>query len=84
MPFYEMLIYDDGKIGRCNHDWNGSPLGDANIQTLSEIWHSPVYTDLRDQHINLNFTDAVCSKCDSWYPEKGTQGTGEVLEKSEN
>ena len=29
MPVYEMLVYEDGKIGRCNHDWNGNPMGDA-------------------------------------------------------
>ena len=26
MPFYEMLIYCDGTIGRCNHDWDGKSV----------------------------------------------------------
>ena len=81
MPFYEILIYCDGKVGRCNHDWNGEPMGDLNNQTISELWHSPKYTDLRTQHSNLKITDDVCKSCDSWYPEIGNQGTGEVLEK---
>lgn len=81
MPIYEMLIYDDGKVGRCNHDWYGTPLGDLTVQTIREVWHSDKYVDLRKQHINLQFTDPVCSKCDSWYPEMGIQGTGQVIEK---
>lgn len=83
MPFYEMLVYDDGKIGRCNHDWNGDPMGDANADTLYEIWHSRKYEALRAQHCSLEFTDSVCKNCDSWYPEIGNQGTGEVVKKGD-
>ncbi|MBF0329983.1 MAG: radical SAM protein [Nitrospirae bacterium] len=81
MPFYEMLVYDDGGVGRCNHDWNGDPMGNVNNQTLYGIWHSENYRGLRGQHERLEFTDAVCRSCDSWYPEIGNQGTGEVLER---
>jgi len=81
MPVYEMLIYSDGKIGRCNHDWDGEPMGDINIQKISEVWHSEKYNQLRRQHTKLEFYDPVCAKCDSWYAEIGNQGTGEVLEK---
>lgn len=81
MPIYEMLIYDDGNVGRCNHDWNGDPMGSVKDQNLYDIWNSPQYNDLRDQHCNLQFTDSVCKNCDSWYPEIGNQGTGEVVEK---
>lgn len=81
MPFYEMLIYDNGSIGRCNHDWNGDPMGDANINTIREIWHSQKYENLRNQHCTLEIIDAVCKNCDSWYPEIGRQGTGELVEK---
>lgn len=81
MPIYEMLIYEDGNVGRCNHDWNGSPLGDLNRQTISMVWTSREYKELRAQHLRLEYTDLVCKMCDSWYPEIGKQGTGEVLEK---
>lgn len=81
MPFYEMLVYDDGKIGRCNHDWNGDPMGDANLDTLYVIWNNQKYEALRAQHCSLEFADPVCRNCDSWYPEIGRQGTGEVVEK---
>ncbi|MEW5744447.1 MAG: radical SAM protein [Nitrospirota bacterium] len=81
MPIYELLIYDDGKVGRCNHDWNGHPLGDVTANTIEEVWNSEPYERLRNQHRHLTFTDPVCAGCDSWYPEMGLQGTGEVIEK---
>lgn len=81
MPFYEMVVLSDGKIARCNHDWDGPPIGDANLAGLADIWHSPVYQDLRQQHTTLRISDATCRECDSWYPERGLQGTGILQEK---
>lgn len=81
MPGYEILIYCDGMVGRCNHDWNGDPMGDVNKNSLLEIWHNSKYTELRNQHKTLIFTDKVCQSCDSWYPEIGIQGTGETIGK---
>jgi len=81
MPFYELLIYDDGKVGRCNHDWNGDPMADANTSSIKKIWNNPKYQRLRNEHLNLQLTDPVCKGCDSWYPEIGVQGTGDVIER---
>ena len=86
MPIYDMLIYDDGRTARCNHDWDSDGMGDLNVNTIHEIWHNEKYKELRSQHANVGecpITDSICSKCDSWYPEIGNQGTGEVLEKRE-
>lgn len=80
MPSYEMLIYDNGKIARCNHDWDSDGMGDVTKNTLEEIWMNEKYVDLRNQHLTQQLTDPVCSKCDSWYPSIGEQGTGEVIE----
>ncbi|MDD3905544.1 MAG: radical SAM protein [Candidatus Omnitrophica bacterium] len=82
MPFYELLIYDSGRAGRCNHDWDGEPMGDVNANTISEIWHSQRYSSLRKEQRELKFSDAVCKDCDCWYAEIGKQGTGDVIEKS--
>lgn len=81
MPFYEFLVYDNGKVGRCNHDWDGSVMGDLNIQTIQEVWNSDVFNSLRKQHLNLEFDDLVCKNCDCWYPEEANQGTGEIVKK---
>lgn len=80
MPIYEMLIYDNGIVARCNHDWDSDGMGDVTKNTLKEVWMNEKYVDLRKQHMNVMLTDPVCSKCDSWYPEVGNQGTGEVVE----
>ena len=80
MPFYEMLIYCDGKTGRCNHDWDGAPIGDIKGRKIAQIWNNGAYKKLRDQHECLSITDPVCASCDSWYPEEGNQGTGKVVE----
>lgn len=80
-PFSEMLIYEDGSVGRCNHDWNGDPMGNVNNNSIKEIWFNQIYKNLRDEQDKLEFTDSVCKNCDSWYPEIGIQGTGEVIEK---
>jgi radical SAM protein with 4Fe4S-binding SPASM domain len=82
MPFYELLIYDTGKVGRCNHDWNGEPMGDVSVSSISRIWHNSKYAKLRKEQISMQFTDAVCKNCDSWYAESGKQGTGYVIERS--
>lgn len=81
MPFYEILVYDNGKVGRCNHDWDGDPIGDMNTASIKEIWSSGYYKDLRNQQKSLNITDRVCKNCDSWYPEFGMQKTGDAVER---
>ncbi len=80
MPNYEVLIYSDGKVGRCNHDWEGREMGDVYFESIQTIWNSKKYTDLRRQHACLEISDLTCARCDSWYAEVGNQGTGEVLE----
>lgn len=80
MPFYEILIFADGRVGRCNHDWNGDPLGCLKDTTIRELWNSKKYEYLREQHRILKLTDPVCRSCDSWYPIYGRQMTGETYE----
>ncbi|UCC95882.1 MAG: SPASM domain-containing protein, partial [Candidatus Omnitrophota bacterium] len=77
MPFYEVLIYCDGKVGRCNHDWAGFPMGDINASTIKEVWNNSAYKDLRTQQKVLKIKDEVCKNCSCWYPAIGEQGTGE-------
>lgn len=81
MPFYELLVYDNGTIGRCNHDWASdgrNSMGNANAQTLADIWHGQAYSKLRQEQLSLSLDDPICSQCDCWYPEIGNQGTGDA------
>jgi radical SAM protein with 4Fe4S-binding SPASM domain len=84
MPFYEMLIYCDGRIGRCTHDWDGEPIDNITQRAIKHIWNNNIYKDLRRQQKTLNITDLVCAACDSWYPKEGDQGTGKVMKNDES
>jgi radical SAM protein with 4Fe4S-binding SPASM domain len=80
MPSYQMTIYSNGQVARCNHDWADGKMGDLNFNSISEVFNNTKYINLRKQHQTLCLTDEVCSKCDSWYPEIGNQGTGQKIE----
>lgn len=80
MPSYQMTIYENGIVARCNHDWDSDGMGDVKKNTLIEIFNNEKYKNLRLQHKTLNITDKVCKNCDSWYPEEKNQATGEVIE----
>ena len=81
-PFMEMLINAGGQVSRCNHDFlspqNGTTMGNANDNTIEEIWNGEKLNELRRQQQTLEITDPVCKECASWYPGDGEQGTGEV------
>lgn len=81
-PFNDILVFWDGKVGRCNHDWGEDVLGDVNENTIKEIWHSPAYQGLRKQQIELNIKDIVCKKCDSWYEQLNVCKIGQVFERA--
>jgi len=83
MPFYELVICYDGKIARCNHDWDGDEMGNIYNTTIYDVWHSEKYEKLRSQQASLEIFDSVCLSCDSWYPKEGIQETGFVLERKE-
>jgi len=80
MPFYQMTIYENGIVARCNHDWDSDGMGDVSKNSVLEVFNNEKYQNLRWQHKNLEITDKVCKNCDSWYPEEKNQGTGEVIE----
>lgn len=81
-PFNDILIFWDGRVGRCNHDWGSYPLGSVVNNSIKEIWHSKPYKELRKQHSDLVIFDKVCKDCDSWYEHTGTCEVGKVYEKS--
>jgi len=57
-------------------------MGNANTNTLVDIWEGDKYRALRFEQLSLDLKDSICSNCDSWYPEIGRQGTGEAYEKN--
>lgn len=78
-PFTDMVIYWNGKVVRCNHDWSGLALGDINVNTINQIWHNDEYERIRREQLSLNFTEEICKYCGSWYPKEGEQQTGIIF-----
>ena len=44
-------------MGRCNHDWNGEPIGNITKEDIEQVWNNSVYYDLRQQQKTLEITD---------------------------
>ncbi len=79
-PNTDMVVFWNGKVVRCNHDWDGQALGDLNNNTIAKVFNNNKYDDLRNQNKLLKYKDEPCKSCDSWYAEEGIQGTGNVYE----
>jgi radical SAM protein with 4Fe4S-binding SPASM domain len=62
MMFQHMTILWDGRVALCCMDHEGKViLGDANKQSLQEIWDSNKH--LRDRHKKLDFDMPLCRDC---------------------
>jgi len=58
-----IIILSNGLVVPCCYDYEGLiVLGDANKQSIKEIWNSKVIRRLRDQHNKHNFT-GLCRGC---------------------
>ena len=71
-PCYSLWKYifvnSDGKASACCMDWKQDLLiGDANEQSLAEIWKGSQIKELRRKHINgEENTLPICDKCNYW------------------
>jgi len=65
--FYTLAVSAEGFVSPCCVDWAQELLiGDANKQTLKEIWESDDLKKLSFQHLEGNKNDnPVCAKCDA-------------------
>lgn len=60
--FHQMFILWDGRVVPCCMDYDGKQiLGDANKQTLKEIWKNTSW--MRDKHKRHEFDVPVCKNC---------------------
>jgi radical SAM protein with 4Fe4S-binding SPASM domain len=77
-PVEEMVVYWDGKVGLCNHDWNNSVfLGNLNVQSISDVWNDKFYWEVRQLHLNgERCRVATCRDCDF----QSNQIYGEIIQ----
>ena len=67
-PFEDMVVYWDGKVALCNHDWNNTePLGDLNTQSIKEVWNGLTYSGIRDYNLEGQRCQIKsCHDCAQW------------------
>ena len=79
LPWQSVMVYWDGKVVPCCIDFDAKmTLGDANKQSLAEIWNGEPIKKLRKMHIERKF-GGVCRNCaeyyaystSKWYPFNG-------------
>lgn len=60
-----MYVWYDGKVNPCDADYKSYlSYGDFNKNSLKEIWHGNIITNLRQEHLNKNRIKInPCNKC---------------------
>ena len=66
--FGDLVIYWDGTIGLCNHDWVRTEQIDSVVdKSIAEIWQGERYEKIRKAHLaEHDQLEAVCKGCDHW------------------
>ncbi len=73
-PFREMVIYWDGRIALCNHDWNRLNGPSTDAKGAIHVWRGAWYREMRRMQTELDFPQGEpCASCDHWiqYCHKG-------------
>lgn len=63
-----VVIFIDGQVALCCYDYGGSViLGNANRQSLKEIWTGARLAEIRKMHLNGEFEKIpICANCNVW------------------
>jgi radical SAM protein with 4Fe4S-binding SPASM domain len=74
-PFEEIVIYANGDVAICNHDWERKDkIGNLKDNSIINIWNSEIYNEIRKKHLKNSFKENdICKFCDHWkayYNEK--------------
>ena len=77
--FNDFIIYWDGRVALCNYDWDEkTDLGDVTKQSISEIWNSDIFEEIRREHNSGQITgNLMCKECQHWrmsYTKEGFWG----------
>ena len=77
--FTDIVIYWDGTVAVCNHDWNRKEyIGNIRDNSIQKIWAGNKYKEIRKRHLEGNLeNDQTCKDCDHWkmyYLKEGSIG----------
>ena len=64
-PFYTLAVNADGTVSPCSDDWSHkAAIGDANTETLQEIWNGHCMHTFRMMHLmNERCQNPACCNC---------------------
>ena len=67
-PLTDMVIYWNGDVAVCNHDWARKEfIGNVKDDTIKAIWSNANYQRIRKRQINGSYpNNSVCKDCDQW------------------
>jgi len=76
-----LTLYADGSVTTCSRDYNCkfNRLGDANVSSIRDLWHSPLLRDLRRKHLAGRRREFhICELCENYliHRETGLPGAG--------
>jgi radical SAM protein with 4Fe4S-binding SPASM domain len=79
-PFSDMVVYWNGDVALCNHDWDRKvQIGNVGLTSISEVWNNERYRAIRQAHLESPNTLAdPCRRCDHWqagYMPEGVVGS---------
>lgn len=69
--FEDMVIYWNGDVALCNHDWTrrvtGQHIANVRDKGIAACWNSQAYNAIRQAHENVELSGvAPCEDCDHW------------------
>ena len=80
--FTDMVIYWDGEVATCNHDWARDAshrIGNVKDKGIAAVWQSDRYQAIREAHKKGELSgEPPCDFCDHWkmhYLPEGYLGT---------
>lgn len=82
-PFQEMVIYWNGEVALCNHDWDRKDhIGNLNEMSILSVWQDEKYRNIRQSHLDGSVaSESVCLHCDHWRSGYGPDNIlGELYE----
>jgi organic radical activating enzyme len=66
-PWSALSILQDGRAMTCCVDYNGvQEVGDANFQTVNDIWNGPVLSSIRNNFGKLDYSGFPTCLCCDW------------------
>ncbi len=89
-PWERIVLKANGKISFCPSDWIGaSSIVNISQKTISETWKGNFYKQLRNAHIENNYSKhSFCEQCPDWnltkWPDDGRSYANMVEEFKDN